>query len=242
MDYLEKIADKKQKDAVRTETKQDVDSLIKELKEVQLAALLANSQKSPVILADSTDLGRVVADLGTKITNVLEAFKNDTTSADKLAQIAEDFKKLSLSVNKSADEQSKRVVSALNEVAGSIKALEMPQTPPLPAIPAPIVKVQERKIDFSPLQATIREAMAPVGVAQETGLDLDSYRAQDIDNSERDTQYIGFLNPQGDWYIIENRVKDNTLRYVFGRGNYREAFAKAGSYQYLILSEAVDAL
>jgi hypothetical protein len=57
MSYLDQIADKKQSLATRTEKKEDIDSLIKELKEVQLASLMASKSKSTIILADSTDLG-----------------------------------------------------------------------------------------------------------------------------------------------------------------------------------------
>jgi hypothetical protein len=234
MSYLDQIADKKQSLATRTEKKEDIDSLIKELKEVQLASLMASKSKSTIILADSTDLGDKVADLGEKIINVLNAFKNDTTATDKLVKISEDFKKLNIFVTKSAGDQAVKVEKALNQIAGAIKSVKMPD------IPAPVVKVEERELDFTPLHNAMREMMATR--EGDKGMSLDNYRAQDINNSEKEVQYIGFLNPSGEWYIVENRVKENTLRYIFGTGGYAKAFAKAARFEYKLLDEAVNAL
>jgi hypothetical protein len=41
---------------------------------------------------------------------------------------------------------------------------------------------------------------------------------------------------------VENRVKENTLRYIFGTGGYAKAFAKAARFEYKLLDEAVNAL
>lgn len=99
-----------------------------------------------------------------------------------------------------------------------------------------IVPAQKQPIDFKPLQDTIKQYF----VSDTDTIDLDDYKAQDLTDGDT-IQYVGFLNPDGKWYIIENDLKKNTLRYVFGSGKYSEAFQKAASYDYKLLNEAVNA-
>lgn len=242
MNPLEQIGQKRQEFKAQAEKKLDTDTLLKELKDIQLATYVSAQNKPPVILADSTDLGERLSELGGKITKVLEEFKSDTTATDRLQQISDDFKRLALSVTKSTSDQSDKVQHGLSQISKDIRAIKLPSMPKMPEIPAPVVKIQERKLDFSPLERAIRESAPKTADLPPEKVDLDSFRAQDIANPDANTQYIGFLNPSGEWYIIENKVKDNTLRYVFGKGGYSKAFAKAGTYQYELLSEAIDAL
>lgn len=104
----------------------------------------------------------------------------------------------------------------------------------------PVVHVPQQlppRIDFGPLQRTIEQYFQPESET-DSGIDLDCYKAQDMTESET-VQYVGFLNPQGDWYIIENDIKANSMRYLFGSGNYAKAFARAASYKYKLLNEAI---
>jgi hypothetical protein len=240
MSYLDKINEKKTTASTKADAQQTVDSLIGQLKEVQLATLMGNS-KSTVVLADSTDFGDKMAELGDKIMAMLEAFKEDTTNVDKIATLVDDYKKLATYNVKAAREQSDDIKVTLNKLVKSIESIKIPETkipevkiPAFPKIPTPIVNVP--KNDFSPIERAIES------LKEEKGLDLDDYKAHDINNLDKDTQYIGFLNPDGQWYIIENRVKENTIRYVFGKSDYKKAFKKAPTYQYELLSEAVNAL
>jgi hypothetical protein len=112
---------------------------------------------------------------------------------------------------------------------------------PVVDIPAPIVHVEAQKapivtnkVDLSPLQATLQELLAP----KEVKIDLSRYRAQDIKESG-DKQYVGFVNPEGDWYIIENDMTKNRLRYLFGSSGYAKHFKNASSYVYKLLDKAV---
>jgi DNA repair ATPase RecN len=100
-----------------------------------------------------------------------------------------------------------------------------------------IVPAQKQPIDFKPLQDTIKQYF---DTNDTDTLDLDDYKAQDLSDGDN-IQYVGFLNPAGKWYIIENDLKKNTLRYVFGSGKYSDAFKKAASYDYKLLNEAVNA-
>lgn len=241
MSYLETINEKKSSASTQASAQSTLDSLIQQLKEVQLASLMAGS-KSTVVLADSTDFGEKMKELGDNITSSLETYRKDTKNADKIAAIADDYKKLALYNVKAQNEQSKemkQVFESLIKSFESIKIPEMPQVkipamPKMPSIPAPIVNIP--KNDFSPIADAISN------LKEDKGLDLDEYKAHDINNSDKDTQYIGFLNPSGQWYIIENKVKENSIRYVFGKADYSTAFKKAPTYQYELLSEAVNAL
>jgi len=243
MGYLDDIAEKKKAEAARAAAKGDIDSLIAELKEVQLASLM-NGNKSSVVLADSTDLGDKFGELSEKITKIIDEFRIDTSVSDKLGELINNFANnfadlYTKTTDKQAKDSGKLLDSLTKALEGFKKSVPKPQVIdfskiPAPIVPAPIVKVEGHSVDLSPLQEAISNLKEP--------LNLNNYRPQDINDKERDVQYIGFLNPQGDWYIVENDIKNNSLRYVFGSGGYTEAFKKAASYEYTLLSEAVDAL
>lgn len=107
-----------------------------------------------------------------------------------------------------------------------------------------------KAIDFSP-NITVKPTpvtIPPVDLSgvsraisdlKETGIQLENYRAQDLEDGDT-FQYVGMLNPDGQWYIIENDIAGNSLRYVFGSENYMEAWANHGNLQYQIMSDAIN--
>lgn len=214
----------------------DIDSLIKQVKEVQLAAMLGASKPS-VVLTDQTDLGERITALGQKIADTVS--KLDTSKADtqQLAAIKElktafdSFTKTLASNNKSDTTADKALLTA-------IKAINVS---PIVNVPQPKVTVEAQKIDFSPFIDALNNR-DNIESSPDESLDLSCYRAQDIDNTNPDMQYIGFVNPEGNWYIIENNIKGNSFRYVFGSNGYQKAFSKAASYEYSLLNEAVNAI
>ena len=180
--------------------------------------------------------------LSNAITQALQyvAAKNDDTSTQTAATIRQMSDSLSedlASIEASQKSGTEAVVVALK---GVIQALDKPDKD----IPAPIVNVepaqvtvQERPIDFTPVIKAI-DAMKP-GESSED-IQLQEYRASDIKDSGG-MQYIGFVHPSGRWYIIENDVKKNKMRYLFGQRAYATHFKNAASYEYKVMNEAVNA-
>ena len=103
---------------------------------------------------------------------------------------------------------------------------------PVVNVPKAEVTVQEREINFDPL---LERLSTP-----ETSDDdpLIDYKAQDISNDDPNTQYVGFVNSKGNWYIIENT--DSSLRYKFGNKGYLAAFKNAPKHNYKLYSEAIS--
>lgn len=105
---------------------------------------------------------------------------------------------------------------------------------PVVNIPAPKVEVKEREIDFKPL---IDKLNTPVKVQSETV----DYRAQDLDeNSDPNIQYVGFVNANGGWYIIENDTLQATLRYKFGKRGYSKGWESRTGHSYKLYNEALS--
>jgi hypothetical protein len=171
-----------------------------------------------VVVQAITDKGiKVTAEIDTSKTNEeqVAALKSLQTAVEQLQQ--------------SGTSESSENVKLLADVLTAIKSLELAPTINLPALKPP-------KLDLTPLHNMLQNYLKP----EDTGIDLDCYKAQDIRDDDN-KQYVGFLNLQGDWYIIENDIKANSMRYVFGSGNYAKAFTKAGNYEYKLLNEAVNA-
>ncbi len=217
-------------------TSGNIDELIKQVKEVQLASLLGGN-KPTVILTDQTDLGDKMVELGNKVSETIRGLDSSSVDNEQLTAI----KSLSRALDVYTKAQSKDASAIQASLAAVESAIRSIDIAPVINLPEPKVTLKETKIDLTPLKDTIREVFVPPSVPEQK-LDLSRYKAQDIDNSVTDKQYIGFVNPEGDWYIIENDVPGNKLRYVFGESGYAAAFAQASSYEYNLLNEATDAL
>lgn len=215
--------------------KDDIDKILGQLKEIHLTNLLeANKPKEKIeplsphaMLTDSAlYVGDSIKELSDKVLTKLDDKTTDTDMQNSLLEL----KDLLTSMQK----DSKVSNPAFSKLQNSIDNLEVN---PVVNVAAPKVTVQPTPVDFKPLQDSLKEYMD----SDSDTLDLSCYRAQDLLNSG-DTQYVGFVNPQGNWYIIENLTKQNSLRYVFGNTDYTKAWEDAPSHVYSLLNEAINAL
>lgn len=116
----------------------------------------------------------------------------------------------------------------LQPLLDAIEKLEM--NPVINVAPTP-VNIPE--VDFSPIIKAIPEAKAE-------GINLDNFRAQDLDEEEEGIQYVGFASPNGQWMIIRNDVENNNMRYKFGAKDYSKAWPKFVTYKYKTLDKAIN--
>lgn len=103
-------------------------------------------------------------------------------------------------------------------------------------LPTPNVTVEQQTVDLTPLTDAIKELKTEPTEA----IELNEFRAHDLEDRDN-LQYVGFVAPDGRWYIIENLVKENKMRYSYGNENYSDAWGKRGRYKYTTLSEAINA-
>jgi hypothetical protein len=211
----------------------DIDGLIQEVKELQLASLLGASKPS-VILTDQTDLGDKMGELADKVSATIKELDSSETDRQQLAELKSLY--IGLTQLRTAFTDGNGNLNKAIKVL--ITAVQGINVSPVVNVPTPRVTVESAKVDLTPLQDTIKQYFR----APETEkIDLDCYRAQDISESAN-MQYVGFVNPDGGWYIIENDIQSNSLRYVFGEAGYSEAFSKCSQYSYSLLNEAINAL
>lgn len=233
-DYNERRKAEAEKRQTVADSQKSAEALIKELREVQIAALLSNNQKPSVILADSTDLGERIADLGKQVVEVMEAFRGDTKHADGMNKLGSMYKALTLSLQASQNTQTKSIDKAAKDIITAIKNQQL-------VVPAPEVTVETSPPDFSRLEEIMKSLLkALTKPAPSEKLDLSDYRAHDLDNAPDSKQYIGFISPTGGWYIMQS--DDGALRYYFGAGDYETAWSDRYSHDYQTLNGALNAL
>lgn len=124
------------------------------------------------------------------------------------------------------------IKQALNALAAAFSRLDVR---PVVNVPAPKVEITEREIDFKPL---LDKLNTPVKVQDK----VTDYKAQDLDDEEsnQNIQYLGFVDPTGKWYIIENDLLMNTLRYKFGKRGYSKGWSGRAKHAYTLYNEAVN--
>lgn len=239
MSYLESVQEKRANASnTRKEQSQqdDTDTLIRLLKENQLASLMGAQKQQPVVLADSSELVDHFAKFNENIKVLLTGKHAESLSKEQVTTL----KSVGQTIEKLTSKPEPKV---FNEILKALKALKpLPIPAPIVNVPEPKVVVKETKQDFTPVVKAIKDLKLTVPEQPEAPLKLDDFKAQDILDSGKDKQYIGFVHPTGTWYIIENFVNENKLRYLFGRGNYASAFKEAPTYQYSLLDEAYNAL
>lgn len=211
----------------------DISSLIEEVRELQLSALINNS-KPTVILTDQTDLGDKLAAMVNDMAQTVKGLDSSETNKQQLTELKTLYTGLT-QLKSVFTSGNKDLSTGIDKLTKAVNGLLMN---PVVNVPAPQVKVDAPKIDLKPLQDTLKGYFEAPKVEK---IDLECYRAQDITETDS-KQYVGFVNPDGDWYIIENDIPGNSLRYVFGTGNYATAFQKAPQYEYQLLNEAINAV
>lgn len=98
----------------------------------------------------------------------------------------------------------------------------------------PVVNVPKTELNFKPVVDAIK--------AQSNKEDpnvFDDFKAQDITGDDS-FQYVGFVDPKGRWYIIENDISGGSLRYKFGKKNYATAWKNHSGQSYKLLNEAIS--
>lgn len=256
MNYLDEV---KSKQAVAQQTakeQQEQRAMHAELKKMQMASLMG-SGKSTVILTDQTDLGKRFDEqnkLISQVIRVVQAVDHNALSTQQ-KQAVDEIKKLetcmeqAIKASQQAIEAS--IASQTSQIVSALKALKLTTNySPEINLPEPKVAVTTQNVDFSELKDTIIqmakenkpaevEEVEPVTIVPDR-FDLSRYTATDLKDGT-DKQYVGYVNPEGCWYIIENDVKANKLRYVFGETGYSKHFSSASQWKYQILDKAIHA-
>lgn len=168
---------------------------------------------------ESERLAEILKNVLSELTAI--SSKNTPLSNKEIANLNKSlatFNKTSINNNRS----NAQLLSSIKTIVDSIN------------VPPPHIASSD--IDLLPL----KKKLSGIESALSKNIQLDNYKPHDIINVGTDKQYIGFVDPAGNWYIVENYIKKDKMRYVFGRGNYTEAIEKASNWQYKVLNEAVD--
>lgn len=224
-------------------TKEDVAQLSEQLQKVQ-EGLVSGFESVVVAINEQPDLPAMIHEMTTALKESISTLDRSDHEAKEIS-ILNDIK---LQIDKLAnvvvlDPETYKKTQA--ELMKTLKGLDMKPVVNLPApivnVPETVVNVKEQKLDLDSLQSTLQDYLDKPNESENETIDLNCYKAQDITDSGK-FQYIGFVNTEGSWFIIENNVRGNTLRYVFGNENYAEAFSDAATYEYRLLNEAIDAI
>lgn len=223
----ERIAEVRKASAERAKQAKEFDSTIAELKKMQMATMMGASKPS-VVLTDQTDLGDKIKELTIELVTAVQGLDGSEYSKKQIVAITELQGSLS-DIAKSVQQSNKDNQTQNADLLKQISKLKLD----------PIIRMpSQTPLNLKPLQDTLLQAMQK----DESGddkYDLSCYQAQDLSESG-DKQYVGFMNHKGNWYIIENDVKGNAMRYLFGETGYAKHFAQASTYEYHLLNEAVN--
>lgn len=104
---------------------------------------------------------------------------------------------------------------------------------------SPVIKTETPIVNVEAPDLTRLEELLTKEEATE--IELEDFKAQDLDNASDSLQYVGLQDSKGNWQLIEFDVERNSMRYRFGTGNYEVAWEKRVSSVYNYLAEAYRA-
>lgn len=236
----------------------DIDKMIRELKEAQLASYLSAGQKSQIIMADSTDLGEAVTSLGSKLDVLVESMESEKSDTQLISTVKEELGKVVNALNQDTDSE---VISAINDLKSALSI----EVNPVVNVPEPVINLDVPKMDLSPLSKDIKAVTTAVKAIKPAQLDLSAlieatnqvsqtvnnltfpvanfvqdpyiqYKAVDEfdDGVSTNVKYYGFIEPRGNWYILKNdpSASAKTYRYAFGDSDYETAWTNRASLTY----------
>jgi hypothetical protein len=146
----------------------DIDEVIKQLKESQLASYLSAGQKSQIIMADSTDLGEAVLSLGDKLDALAESLKEEKTDAQLIDTVRSELAKVVEALNKDTDTE---IINAIQDLKSSFSGIEVN---PVVNVPEPVINVDIPKIDFSKLSTDIKAVTAAVKAIKQPNFNIEN--------------------------------------------------------------------
>jgi hypothetical protein len=197
-----------------------------------------NKLNVTTFLASKDSWSQIVGDMASAAERIQKVMKNLDGGASKIdSSLSAAVNTLQAAVDKLKSIQLASDKDILTELKKQNGLLENLDINPVVNVASPNVKVDAPSVDLSGVEKAI-SSIKPVQVAP--GLKLEDYRAQDMDDNET-YQYVGFVNPTGAWYIIENDIDGNSIRYVFGTKNYPSNWRSHVSLAYKLLNEAYRA-
>lgn len=206
-------------DAVSGSGKATTDALSKSMQNILMATLIGKDPKIAEVASNLTALIQsiAIASKDLKKSGIGELKSTLASLVDSIGELPDRV---------ANTDKSEELIPYLEEIARTVRGINM----------SPVVSVAAPRIDLKPLEKTIKETFVP----KDEGVDLSCFRAHDINNTDPNIQYVGFVAPDGCWYILENNMLDNTIRYKFGKKGYTKAFKDAPKFAYYLLSEAIN--
>ena len=190
----------------------------------------------------------LMATMVSKDPRMVEVAKNLTELLEGIDKASKDFKGSNLQLLPVANHNLAKAVASLSDKVEKYSPHDL--KPYFDDLKNAVAKLATQKPTASAPAQAVNVNLKPLVDTLEKHLkkeddykvELSCYRAQDIDNDGETTQYVGFLNPDSEWYIIENDLESNSMRWVFGKEGYKQAWEHHVGQRYKLLDEAINAV
>lgn len=198
-------------------TTESKDALTQSMHDILMATMIGKDPRLAEVASNLVDLLKSIKEASENVK------QNDTSEIkDVFRTIADTLRELPQQVAET--DKSENLIPYLETLTKAVLSIDV----------SPSVTVSPN-VDFKPVIKAIKDSKVEIGDDR-----LEAYKAQDIDSTDPNRQYVGFIKPDGGWYIIENDMANNSLRYVFGKSGYIQAMKSPAKLNYRLYSEAVN--
>lgn len=222
-------ANVKHQEAIANDTEEKLKEVTNSINQLNLTTFNATQPKIADMVENLKSLCKEMSVLSGKFKEVGFEPVSKTMSQliDKLNELPSKISDMSVKLEKSGNEEK-----LLKDIAKSIDNLKLD-----PKIDVKVPKVTVPSIDTSGIERVLSEKLEKEEVEE---LDLMDYRPVVIDDESDVAQYIGFLSPNGAWYIVYNDYSNKEMLYAFGNKNFVDGWGRHPELDYKMLDEAVS--
>lgn len=149
-----------------------------------------------------------------------------------IAALSEQIAKLPTEYPEAPEAVETVAVNNLNELKPQLEAI----TATLEKLKLdPKIDVKVPKTDLSGIES----AIASLKVEPVKEVELSDYMAVVIDDDSEYMQYVGFINPDGEWYILYYDIEKNLFLFNFGIDNFNKSWQNHMNINYSQLDKAI---
>jgi hypothetical protein len=192
-------------------SKQDIDAVIKQLKENQLAQLMGNqksSGKPAVVLANGTDVEDIMAPLASKIDEALKTLANNNKDEKVAKALDKSFKDFARAMSLHMVNTKDATIKSSQDIQDAITSLDLR---PVVNVPTPKVTVNPtNEVNLDPLLSKLDAVNKSIANIPTPSLDT-TEMTQAVDSVRRSIESLRFPTPN---YVLPYADSDGSATQV----------------------------
>lgn len=183
------------------------------------------SMKTPDVESVVKAINKMSKDVAPKNIDFSPLQKSIATLSEQIAKLPTEYPEAPEAVETVSVDNLSELKPQLEAITAILEKLKLD----------PKIDVKVPKTDMSGIES----AIASLKEEPTKEVELNDYMAVAIDDDSEYMQYVGFINPDGEWYILYYDIEKNLFLFNFGIDNFNKSWQNHMNISYSQLDKAV---